>query len=111
MFVLWCNGSTTVFGSVCLSSNLGRTTSLQSIIDKNPQNMQLCGFFVSLDKLFRKMVTQIRENIREIIIGRNKNDIAFFLIAVYSSNELCCNGFFFNDRNPQCIFYFGQCFQ
>ena len=26
MFVLWCNGSTTVFGSVCLSSNLGRTT-------------------------------------------------------------------------------------
>ena len=25
-FVLWCNGSTTVFGSVCLSSNLGRTT-------------------------------------------------------------------------------------
>lgn len=24
--VQWCNGSTTVFGSVCLGSNPGRTT-------------------------------------------------------------------------------------
>ena len=26
MIVLWCNGSTTVFGSVCLGSNPGKTT-------------------------------------------------------------------------------------
>ena len=47
-FVLWCNGSTTVFGSVCLSSNLGRTTFFQLISYKNPQNMQFCGFFCIL---------------------------------------------------------------
>jgi hypothetical protein len=26
MIVSWCNGSTAVFGSACLSSNLGETT-------------------------------------------------------------------------------------
>ena len=78
MFVLWCNGSTTVFGSVCLSSNLGRTTSLQSIIDKNPQNMQFCGFFVSLDKLLRK------KNIMKVTFS-------FLIVVCLEHNRyLCC---------------------
>ena len=31
VFVPWCNGSTTVFGSVCLSSNLGGTTKMKEL--------------------------------------------------------------------------------
>ena len=34
--VLWCNGSTAVFGSACLGSNPGKTTSIGCVIWTQP---------------------------------------------------------------------------
>ena len=49
MFGLWCNGSTTGFGSVCPGSNPGSPTTIQLIAAKNPLKSQvLVGFFVIL---------------------------------------------------------------
>ena len=31
MIVLWCNGSTAVFGSACLGSNPGKTTIIKAV--------------------------------------------------------------------------------
>ena len=36
MFGLWCNGSTTGFGSVCPGSNPGSPTTIQLIAAKKP---------------------------------------------------------------------------
>ena len=48
MFGLWCNGSTTGFGSVCPGSNPGSPTTIQLIAAKNPLKSQvLVGFFVA----------------------------------------------------------------
>ena len=47
-FGLWCNGSTTGFGSVCPGSNPGSPTTMQLIAAKNPLKSQvLVGFFVT----------------------------------------------------------------
>ena len=46
MFGLWCNGSTTGFGSVCPGSNPGSPTTIQLIAAKNPLKSQvLVGFY------------------------------------------------------------------
>ena len=46
MFGLWCNGSTTGFGSVCPGSNPGSPTTMQLIAAKNPLKSQvLVGFY------------------------------------------------------------------
>jgi hypothetical protein len=48
MFGLWCNGSTTGFGSVCPGSNPGSPTTMQPIAAKNPLKSQVLeGFFVA----------------------------------------------------------------
>ena len=39
--VLWCNGSTAVFGSACLGSNPGKTT-LKSARDENSSIADFC---------------------------------------------------------------------
>ena len=46
MFGLWCNGSTTGFGSVCPSSNLGSPTTIQLIAAKNPLKSQVLVVFL-----------------------------------------------------------------
>mgnify|MGYP006965557504 CR=1 FL=1 len=47
MFGLWCNGSTTGFGSVCPGSNPGSPTTMQLIAAKNPLKSQVfSGFFL-----------------------------------------------------------------
>ena len=40
MFGLWCNGSTTGFGSVCPGSNPGSPTILRQNGKKNPLKLQ-----------------------------------------------------------------------
>ena len=46
-FGLWCNGSTTGFGSVCPGSNPGSPTTIQLIAAKNPLKSQvLVGFLL-----------------------------------------------------------------
>ena len=46
MFGLWCNGSTTGFGSVCPGSNPGSPTTIQLIAAKNPLKFaSFSGFF------------------------------------------------------------------
>ena len=42
MIVLWCNGSTTGFGSVCLGSNPGKTTSPCSLKTQSVFKFFLC---------------------------------------------------------------------
>ena len=50
MFGLWCNGSTTGFGSVCPGSNPGSPTTIQLIAAKNPLKSQvLVGFLLLFD--------------------------------------------------------------
>lgn len=58
MFVLWCNGSTTVFGSVCLSSNLGRTTKNEALIIIDYWSFLFLYRFVSL-----KIVVKLLQNV------------------------------------------------
>lgn len=53
MFVSWCNGSTTVFGTVCLGSNPGETTILKAL----KYQMVLKRFLI-----YMTMETQIIQN-------------------------------------------------
>ena len=55
--VLWCNGSTTGFGSVCLGSNPGRTTQkamFKGLGIKRHHPMPLDFFLFALDAFLPK---------------------------------------------------------
>ena len=55
MFGLWCNGSTTGFGSVCPSSNLGSPTK------KSPERDIFRGFsFVTLKLSFLYILIKLK---------------------------------------------------
>ena len=52
--VLWCNGSTTVFGSVCLGSNPGKTT-IEKKETSKPHG-RMVSFFFFADELSRSFI-------------------------------------------------------
>ena len=52
--VLWCNGSTTVFGSVCLGSNPGKTT-IEKKETSKPHG-RMVSFFFFADGLSRSFI-------------------------------------------------------
>ena len=49
--VLWCNGSTAVFGSACLGSNPGKTTTCESLLIKMADSL---FFIVKMSEKFEK---------------------------------------------------------
>lgn len=65
MFGLWCNGSTTGFGSVCPGSNPGSPTTIQLIAAKNPLKSQvLVDFLLLFDHV---QILDQRNNLRDFI--------------------------------------------
>ena len=74
MFGLWCNGSTTGFGSVCPGSNPGSPTTIQLIAAKNPLKSQvLVGFLLLFDHV------QIFHNRYSVVESGQRNNLRDFI--------------------------------
>ncbi len=57
MIVLWCNGSTAVFGSACLGSNPGKTTQRRGCVKKNRHILLLLSHTLNVPDPARRVPT------------------------------------------------------